>query len=120
MKKLYHKKLIRDKIPEIIDADNGKYKLRVMKEDEFKKELRRKLIEESKEAIEAEKKELGKELADVLELVKSIAESENISFEIIEENQKQRRKERGGFKKRLFLIWSSNPSRDSRTKKKNQ
>jgi len=106
MEKFYHKKLIRDKIPEIIKANNGKYKLRVMEENEFKKELKKKLIEEVKEVIEAEKSELGKELADVLELIKSIAENENIKFELVEEKQKQRRKERGGFKKKLFLIWS--------------
>lgn len=110
MKKFYHRKLIRDKIPEIIEADNGKYELRVMEEDEFRKELKKKLIEEVKEVIEAEKSELGKELADVLELIKSIAESENISFELIEEKQKQRREERGGFKKKLFLIWSDKPA----------
>ncbi|MEA3293097.1 MAG: nucleoside triphosphate pyrophosphohydrolase [Patescibacteria group bacterium] len=106
MKKFYHKKLIRDKIPEIIESNNGKYELRIMKENEFKKELRQKLIEESKEVIKANKKELEKELADVLEIIKSIAESEDICFKIIEKEQKARRKERGNFKKRLFLIWS--------------
>jgi len=107
MKKFYHRKLIRDKIPQIIEANKGKYKIRVMKKDEFKKELKKKLIEEAKEIKGAKKSELLKELADVLELIKSIAESENISFEVIERKQRQRRKERGGFKKRLFLIWSN-------------
>jgi len=106
MKKFYHKKLIRDKILEIIKTNNDKYELRVMEGDEFKKELKKKLIEEAKEVKEAKGSELIKELADVLELIKSIAENENISFELIEEKQKQRKKERGGFKKRLFLIWS--------------
>jgi len=106
MEKFYHRKLIRDKIPEIIEANNGKYELRVMEEDEFRKELKKKLIEEVKEVIEAEKSELGKELADILELIKSIGESENISFELIEEKQEQRREKRGSFKKKLFLIWS--------------
>jgi len=110
MEKFYHKKLIRDKIPEIIEADDGKYEVRVMKEDEFKKELKQKLIEEGEEVIKAEKSELGKELADVLELIKSIAESEDISFEFVEEKQKQRREKRGGFKKKLFLVWSNKPS----------
>ena len=106
MEKFYHRKLIRDRIPEIIKTNNGKYELRVMEEDEFKKELKKKLIEEVKEVIETEKNELAKELADVLELIKSIAESENIRFQFIEKKQEQRRKERGGFKKKLFLIWS--------------
>jgi len=107
MEKFYHKKLIRDKIPEIIEANNGKYESRVMEEDEFKKELKKKLIEEGKEVIEAEEGELVKELADVLELIKSIGESQDISFKSIEEKQKQRREERGGFRKKLFLVWSN-------------
>ena len=110
MEKFYHRKLIRDKISEIIESNNGKYELRVMEEGEFRKELKKKLIEEVKEVIEAEKSELGKELADILELIKSIGESENISFELIEEKQKQRREERGSFKKKLFLIWSDRPA----------
>lgn len=109
MGKFYHQKLIRDKIPQIIKANDGKCEIRVMNKDEFKKELRKKLIEESKEVKEAEKDELVKELSDVLEVIKSIAQSENISFNLIEEKRKERKKKRGGFKKRLFLIWSSNP-----------
>lgn len=107
MNKFYHNKLIRDKIPEIIEANDGKYELREMKEDEFKKELRKKLIEEVNELMEADREEsTRKELADVLELIKSIAESEGISFNSVEEEQEKRKEKRGGFKKRLFLIWS--------------
>ena len=108
MEKFYHKKLIRDKIPEIIEADDGKYEVRVMEEDEFKKELKQKLIEEVEEVIEAEKSELGKELADVLELIKSIAESEDISFEFVEEKQKQRREKREVSKRNFFLYGLTN------------
>lgn len=110
MRKFYHKKLIRDKIPELIEANKDKYEVRVMDDDEFKRELKRKLIEEAKEVKGAKRSELLKELADVLELIKSIAESEDISFEVIEKKRRQRRKERGGFKKRLFLIWSGRPA----------
>ena len=110
MKKFYHNKLVRDKIPEIIEADNEHYELRVMEEDEFKRELKKKLIEESKEIVETKKEDLVKELADVLEIVKSIAESEDISFELVEEKQKARKEKRGGFQKKLFLIWSSKPA----------
>jgi len=110
MKKFFHKKLIRDKIPRIIEKNKGKYEVRIMKDKEFKRELKKKLIEEAKEIMGAGKSDLAKELADVLELIKSIGESENISFNTIEKKQKQRRKERGGFKKRIFLIWSDKPA----------
>jgi|AntAceMinimDraft_17_1070374.scaffolds.fasta_scaffold29867_3 predicted house-cleaning noncanonical NTP pyrophosphatase (MazG superfamily) len=110
MEKFYHNKLIRDKIPEIMEANDGKYELRVMEEDEFKKELKKKLIEESQEVVDAEKDGVVKELADVLELVKSIAKNEGIDFKLVEEKQIQKKEERGGFKKKLFLIWSNRAS----------
>ena len=110
MRKFYHNKLIRDRIPHIIEANKGKYELRIMGKGEFKRELRKKLLEEAEEVIGAEKDALLKELADVLELMRSIAESESISFDLIEKKRKERRRDRGGFKKRLFLIWSDKPA----------
>ena len=110
MSKFYHNKLIRDRIPHILEANKGKYEVRIMGKDEFKRELRKKLFEEAKEVIGAEKDGLLKELADILELIKSIAESESISFDLIEKKQRERRRDRGGFKKRLFLIWSDKPA----------
>ena len=107
MKKVFHKKLIRDRIPQVIEANEGKYELRVMGKREFEKELKKKLVEEASELLEVKRKDLLNEMADVLELLKSIAEFYKIDFKLIEEKQIRKRKERGGFKKRLFLIWSS-------------
>ena len=107
MKKVYYKKLIRDEIPENIKSKGGEYKIRTLQKRELEKELKKKLIEESKEILEAPKKELINELSDVLEIIKSIALHHNIDFKEIEKYQIKKRKERGGFLKRLFLIWSS-------------
>ena len=107
MKKVFHKKLIRDKIPQVIEASGDKYEVRVMRKREFERELKKKLVEEAKELIEVKRKDLLNEMADVLELLKSIAEHYKIDFKLVEEKQVKKRKERGGFKKRLFLIWSS-------------
>lgn len=110
MKKYYHRKLIRDRIPEVIEASNGQFKTRVLEKGEFEKELRKKLLEESKELAKTPRTKLLNELADVLEIVKSIASHHKISFLKIEEYQEDKRKKRGGFKKRLFLIWSTGKS----------
>lgn len=107
MKKVFHKKLIRDRIPQVIEASGDQYEVRVMGKREFEKELKKKLVEEAKELIEVPRKGLLNELADVLELAKSIAEHYKIGFKLVEEKQVEKRKKRGGFKKRLFLIWSS-------------
>ena len=107
MKKIYCNKLIRDRIPEVIIQKGGKYEARVLLKKEFEKELKKKLLEESKEILEAPKKEMINELSDVLEIIKSIASYYKIDFKKVEKYQIKKRKERGGFLKKLFLIWSS-------------
>lgn len=108
MLKRYYHKLIRDRIPEIITNSSGKYLTKVLTQKEYEKELKRKLIEESKELINAPKKDVLDELADVLEVIKSLADYYKINFNKVEETQKNKRRERGSFKKKLYLIWSSN------------
>lgn len=78
-----------------------------MDEKEYEKELKKKLVEESKEVSEAPKEEMLNELADVFELVKSIASHYKIPFSKVEKFQEEKRKRRGGFKKKLFLVWST-------------
>lgn len=107
MKKYYHQKLIRDKIPEKIKATGDDYETSVLGKTEFEKELKTKLVEESNEVARASKEELLNELADVLELIKSIASHHKIPFLKIQKFQEEKRKKRGGFKKKLFLVWST-------------
>ncbi len=103
----YHQKLIRDEIPEKIKEAGGDYGVRVLGKAEFEKELKKKLVEESKELAKASKEELLNELADVLELIKSIASNNKTSFSKVEKFQEEKRKKRGAFKKKLFLVWST-------------
>lgn len=106
-KKYYHQKLIRDKIPEKIKEFGDDYQTRVLGKAEFEKELKKKLVEESKEVEKASKEEVLNELADVLELIKSIASFFKIPFSKVGKSQEEKREKRGGFKKKLFLVWST-------------
>jgi len=106
-KRFYHKKLIRDKIPEFIKATNDDFETRVMDDLEFEAELKKKLVEESKEVLAAPKEELMNELADVLQLIKSIATHYQMKFRDVEKYQKDKKKKRGAFAKKLFLVWST-------------
>jgi len=106
-KKYYHRKLIRDKIPEKIKGTGDEFETRVMGTKEFEIGLKKKLLEESKELAKAPKGELLNELADVLELIKSIASHYKIPFPKVAKFQEEKRKKRGAFKKKLFLIWST-------------
>ena len=94
-------------MPKIIEEKGGKYKTRVLSDKDFEKELKKKLLEESKEIIKAPKPELTNELSDVLEIIKSIASLYKINFKEVERHQIKKRKKAGSFKKKLFLIWSS-------------
>lgn len=97
-------KLVRDKIPSKIE-NNGEIAItRVLDEEEYRKELYKKILEESDEVINAKsKEEILEELADVLEIIKSIAQLENKTLDDIIEIANQKRLKSGGFEKRLFL-----------------
>jgi len=107
LKKYYHNKLIRDKIPQVIESAGGKGSYKILSGKKFEEEVKKKLLEESKELAKAPKEEILNELADVLELIKSIADHYKIKFSKVEEYQKEKRRKRGGFKKKLFLVWST-------------
>jgi len=106
-KKYYHRKLVRDKLPELIKITGNEGETRVLGSKEFEKELKKKLVEESKELERASKESVLNELSDILELTKTISEHYKISFSRVEKYQAEKRKKKGGFKKRLFLVWST-------------
>jgi predicted house-cleaning noncanonical NTP pyrophosphatase (MazG superfamily) len=107
IKKYFHRKLIRDRIPEVIKASGGVGKIVELSPKKFEKELKKKLIEEAREVVKADKDEILNELADVLELTKSIGDHYKIKFSTIEKAQGEKRKKRGDFTKKLFLVWST-------------
>lgn len=104
MKKSYHK-LVRDRIPEIIAADSEKPVTRILGEEEFKQELLKKLVEEAKETegTKGERKELIKELGDVLEVIEAVLRAFGLDKVEIEKIKKERKDKRGGFDKRIYL-----------------
>jgi predicted house-cleaning noncanonical NTP pyrophosphatase (MazG superfamily) len=100
-----YNKLIRDKIPEIIEADGKTFRVRTLDEQEFQQELRTKLQEEVSEYLEAEDNESAlEELADILEVVNALAEVHGFSIEQLEQVRVRKVDQRGGFQKKLFLI----------------
>ena len=97
-------KLVRDNIPNIIEKNNEVPVTRILSNDEYQKELYKKLNEEVKEVINAKtKKEILEELADVLEVLKSIAEFNNKTLDDVIDISSKKRLKRGGFTKRIFL-----------------
>jgi len=109
MKKVYYNKLIRDNIPDNIRKCGGESSTVKLKSAEYEKELIKKVGEEASGLLSARtKKELIGELADVLDVIDEIKKFKKITSKQMKNAQKNSFKKKGGFKKRLFLYWSSN------------
>lgn len=93
-------KLVRDRIPEIMEKNGQQFIGYVADENEYKNRLLEKLIEESQELQEAKSEE---ELADVLEVIEAIYLAFNFSKEKIEQIKKDKKDKRGGFEKAYIL-----------------
>jgi len=100
-----YNKLVRDKIPHII-SESGKQPLtRTLNEDEYLQALLQKFREELLEYQEAKtQSEKHEELADLLELVKTLATVEGADLETIEAIRQYKAQKRGGFQERIFLM----------------
>ena len=81
MKHIYNK-LIRDRIPEIIENDHKTCATRILNDEEYLKCLKSKLLEECNEVIDAEGEDIKKEIADVLEVLE-VFEVYNINLIIL-------------------------------------
>lgn len=99
-------KLVRDHIPAIIESSGKACGLEVMSEAAYWQALAQKLIEEASEVAAAQPEELLTELADVQEVLDAILEAQGITRADLLAVQEQRRRERGGFGRRLRLLWT--------------
>ena len=93
-----YNKLVRDKIPEILDKKGVSYIKRIASPLEYKAELIKKLIEETQEFSEAGDIE---ELADILEVIGALKQLPEYSE--VETIRQKKRDERGGFDEKIIL-----------------
>ena len=98
-----YKKLVRDKIPDIIINNGEKPITRILSLEEYKLELERKLEEEMKEVLNSSGNERLEELADLLEVMIALANLDGKELEDIEKTCTLKREKRGGFSKRIYL-----------------
>jgi predicted house-cleaning noncanonical NTP pyrophosphatase (MazG superfamily) len=95
-----HDKLVRDGIPELIEADGERPVTRRVEDEEYEDYLAAKLVEEAEEY--AESRQPG-ELADVFEVIAAICEATDVSLEAIEARRAEKRARRGGFEEGVVL-----------------
>ena len=96
----YHK-LVRDKIPQIIEQCGEKPNIRILREEEYLRLLEAKLDEE---VGEYHRDKNAEELADILEVVFALADSIGCSREALMEVYQKKHDARGGFSEKIFLI----------------
>lgn len=100
-----HNKLVRDRIPEIIEKSGKKFSTRILNDEAYIKELKQKCFEELEEYVKTQNNEDAiEELADILEIIHHLAEYHGSSIEKVEEARKKKAEKRGGFKEKIFLI----------------
>lgn len=97
--KIYNK-LVRDKIPEIIAADNKTCITKILSDQEYLEMLNKKLQEELNEYLENNNIE---ELADLQEVLLAILDAKGITFTQFETIRKTKVAQRGAFKKKILL-----------------
>ena len=94
-------KLVRDKIPEIIQKSGGIPVIETASDENYRKLLHHKLREEVEEYIESKEIE---EVADILEIIYALADQHNISIDELEKIRNDKVKKNGAFKKKIVLI----------------
>lgn len=107
MKSIKYDKLIRDKIPEIIEKSGKKCVVEVMDDETYMDKLSAKLKEELAE-VETELKNNNdeaaiKELADLQEVILAIVDAIGVDRESFERIRKSKVASNGAFEKKLLL-----------------
>lgn len=95
-----YNKLVRDKIPEIIEKDNKSCDIRILDDKEYLEMIDAKLDEE---LAEYHKDQNLEELADLLEVLYAATKARGYSLEELEVCRKKKAEKRGAFDKRILL-----------------
>lgn len=100
MEKRVYCKLIRDKIPEIMEANGQKFTTRILDQEDYLQALDNKLGEE---LAEYQKSKSLEELADLLEVMQAVVTARGYTWEELTDVQEAKRETRGAFDRRIFL-----------------
>ncbi len=100
MKVITYNKLVRDRIPEVIEAAGKTCMTEILSNEEYLKLLDLKLDEE---LAEYHKDQNIEELADLLEVIHAAAVARGYSLDDLERVRAEKAAKRGGFERRILL-----------------
>ena len=101
MKHIYNK-LVRDRIPEIIENDHKTCATRILNDEEYLECLKSKLLEECHEVMDAEGEDIKKEIADVLEVLEALENTIHINQQEIMSIKEKKAHNNGAFDKKIY------------------
>lgn len=100
-----HNKLVRDNMQQIILEAGRKPITKILNQEDYITELRKKSNEELQEYLTAETNEEAlEELADLLEVIHALAIIHDASIEEVQKIRVKKAEKRGGFSDKVFLI----------------
>jgi predicted house-cleaning noncanonical NTP pyrophosphatase (MazG superfamily) len=100
-----YNKLVRDKIPQIIESKGNKFSAKVLTDEDYIKYLKEKAYEELDEYCVAETDgEAMEELADLLEVIRALAKHHGSFIDEVVAVRIDKAEKRGGFQDKVFLI----------------
>lgn len=95
-----YEKLVRDRIPEIIEKSGKTCEIKVLSDSDYISYLNKKLQEEVEEYLNGNDVE---ELADLEEVLRAILDYKGITYDDFDGIRKNKAEERGAFKNKLLL-----------------
>ena len=100
MKIIQYHKLVRDRIPEIIESTGKSCKTEILSDEDYLKMVDAKLDEELSEYHQDQNIE---ELADLLEVIRAAAVARGYTLEDLERVRAEKAAKRGAFEKKILL-----------------
>lgn len=100
MSKQYHK-LVRDKIPAIIEAAGKTCRTEILNDEAYLQLLDEKLTEELAEYQESKSLE---ELADLLEVMEAVVAARGYTWQQLQSVKETKKASRGGFRDKILLL----------------
>ena len=100
MSVITYNKLVRDRIPEIIEANGKKCSTEILSDEEYLKMVDAKLDEE---LAEYHKDQNIEELADLIEVIYAAAQARGYSLDELEAVRAKKAEKRGAFREKILL-----------------
>ncbi len=103
MRRFKFSKLVRDKIVDAITSHGNIPHWKVLTDSEYILELKKKIIEEAPELLNATGAEVVEELADLQEIIDNLLVALNIPKDELKKAQEKKNQQRGSFKSKHYI-----------------